>query len=240
MTERTIDQGGRLTASRPEAARHFDGKRLFDVIVAGLGLAITSPVLAALAAAVRLDSPGPALFQQERVGREGETFRIHKFRTLRRDSPGALLSPARDARITRLGGLLRRSKLDELPQLLDVLAGHMSLVGPRPEVPRYVAFWPAEHRQTILSVRPGITDPASILLRNEADLLASALDPERYYVEKLLPQKAALYAEYVENRSFTGDLRILARTVWTVVTGGRPAAGDLIQPRPRRPRRRTA
>ena len=209
-------------ASRPEAARHFDGKRLFDVIVSGFGLAITSPVLAALAAAIRLDSAGPALFRQERVGREGQTFWIHKFRTLRRDSPGALLSPARDARITRVGGLLRRSKLDELPQLLDVLAGHMSLVGPRPEVPRYVAFWPAEHRHTILSVRPGITDPASILLRNEGDLLASAPDPERYYIEKLLPQKVALYLGYVKDRTFFGDLRILARTVSTIVTGGAP------------------
>jgi lipopolysaccharide/colanic/teichoic acid biosynthesis glycosyltransferase len=222
VTERTEDQSDRLTASRPEAARHLDGKRLFDVIVSGLVLAITSPVLAALAALVRLDSPGPALFRQERVGREGQTFRIHKFRTLRRDSPGALLSPARDARITRVGGLLRRSKLDELPQLLDVLAGHMSLVGPRPEVARYVAFWPAEHRHTILSVRPGITDPASILLRNEGDLLASAPDPEGYYIEKLLPRKVAFYVGYVENRTFLGDLRILVRTVWTIVTGGAP------------------
>jgi lipopolysaccharide/colanic/teichoic acid biosynthesis glycosyltransferase len=222
VTERTKERSKQLTASRPEAARHFDGKRLFDVIVSGLGLAITSPVLAALAAAVRLDSPGPALFRQERVGREGETFQIHKFRTLRREDPGALLCPARDARITRFGELLRRSKLDELPQLLDVLAGHMSLVGPRPEVARYVAFWPAEHRHTILSVRPGITDPASILLRNEGELLASAADPEQYYIEKLLPRKVALYVEYVKNRTFLGDLRILARTVPTIVSGGAP------------------
>ena len=222
MTGRTKEQSSQLTASRPEATRHLDGKRLFDVIVSGLVLAISSPVLAALAAAIRLDSPGPALFRQERVGRDGQTFRIHKFRTLRRDSPGALLSPARDARITRVGGLLRRRKLDELPQLLDVLAGHMSLVGPRPEVPRYVAFWPAEHRHTILSVRPGITDPASILLCNEGDLLASAPDPERYYIEKLLPRKVALYVGYVKDRTFFGDLRILARTVSTIVIGGAP------------------
>jgi lipopolysaccharide/colanic/teichoic acid biosynthesis glycosyltransferase len=220
VIELTKGQSSLLTASRPEPARQLDGKRLFDVIVSGLLLVITSPLLAALVAAIRLDSPGPALFRQERVGREGQTFRIHKFRTLRRDSPGALLSSARDGRITRVGGLLRRSKLDELPQLLDVLAGHMSLVGPRPEVPRYVEFWPAEYQYAILSVRPGITDPASILLRNEGDLLAMAADPEQYYIEKLLPRKVALYVEYVKNRTFLGDLRILGRTVWTTITGG--------------------
>lgn len=196
----------------------FDGKRVFDVITAGVGLALGWPLLLGIAIAVRLDSRGPALFRQERVGMHGRVFQIHKFRTMGSDAGGVLVSPTNDPRVTRTGGLLRRSKLDEIPQLLDVVAGHMSLVGPRPEVPEYVSLWTPHERATILSVRPGITDPASIMLRHEAEELAAADDPERYYVESLLPRKATMYVEYVRNRTFSSDLHILMRTIFAVFT----------------------
>ena len=165
--------------------------------------------MAAVAVAIRLDGDGPVIFRQERVGRHGVVFRIHKFRTMRPDLPGGLVSPTGDPRITRVGAFLRRSKLDELPQLLDVLQGSMSLVGPRPEVPAYVALWPEDSRQLILSVRPGITDPATVLLRHEAEELASAADPAAYYVADLLPRKVEMYVRYVESGRSSGDLRIL-------------------------------
>lgn len=194
-----------------------DAKRGFDIAVSGITLVVTSPLLAVLAIAVRLDSPGPAIYRQERVGLDGRVFRIHKLRSMRLDHGGALVSPTDDVRVTRVGRLLRRSKLDELPQFVDVLAGRMSLVGPRPEVARYVEMWPAAERQIILSVRPGITDPASITLRHEADELASAPDAERHYVDVLLPRKVAMYVDYVNNRSLAGDLVILARTLRAVI-----------------------
>lgn len=195
----------------------FDAKRGFDLAVSGLVLLVTWPVFAVIALAVRLDSRGPAIFRQERVGLHGATFRIHKFRSMQVTGGGALVSATGDDRVTRVGRFLRQSKLDELPQMLDVLAGNMSVVGPRPEVPRYVALWPAPMRETILSVRPGITDPASIALRNEADELAAVADPERHYVESLLPRKLALYVDYVNNRGLAGDLAIIARTVVAVI-----------------------
>lgn len=194
-------------------------KRAFDVVVAGLALLVLTPGLAAIALAVRAESPGPAIFRQVRVGHHGETFRIHKFRTMTLVHDGQGVSPAGDRRVTRIGRVLRRGKLDELPQLLDVLRGRMSLVGPRPELPEFVALWPAAHRDVILSVRPGITDPATISLRREAEELARVPDPRRHYVEHLLPRKAAMYADYVQTRSFLRDLLILARTVVVVVAG---------------------
>ena len=197
--------------------RDLDAKRGFDLVVSGLVLLMTWPLLVALAVAVRVDSRGPAIFRQERVGLHGETFRIHKFRSMRLDHGGALVSVTGDSRVTRVGRFLRKSKLDELPQILDVFVGHMSLVGPRPEVRKYVDMWPAGSRQVILSVRPGITDPASIALRNEADELAAAEDPERHYIESLLPRKTAMYVDYVNNRSFAGDLAVIARTLATVI-----------------------
>ena len=194
----------------------FDAKRVFDVVVAGVALVVTSPLLVVIGLAVRLTSRGPALFRQERVGRGGVPFTIHKFRTMRVDHDGALVSATGDRRVTSVGALLRRSKLDELPQLFDVLAGAMSLVGPRPEVPRYAALWPSERRDVILSVRPGITDPVSVAFRHEADLLADADDADTYYREVLLPEKSRLYVEYVESRTFWGDLRILGATLAAV------------------------
>ncbi|MCA0436777.1 MAG: sugar transferase [Austwickia sp.] len=192
-------------------------KRTFDALVAAVGLVATSPLLAAIAVAVAAEGPGGVLFRQERVGLGGRTFRIHKFRTMAAVHDGSLISATGDARVTRVGRVLRASKLDELPQLVDVLVGDMSLVGPRPEVPVYVAQWPADLRPVILSVRPGITDPGSIAFRHEADELAIATDPERHYVTSILPRKAALYAAYVRDRSFVGDLRILADTVRAVL-----------------------
>jgi lipopolysaccharide/colanic/teichoic acid biosynthesis glycosyltransferase len=195
----------------------LDAKRGFDLVVSGLMLLVTWPLLVALALAVWISSRGPAVFRQERVGLHGDTFRIHKFRTMNVSHGGGLVSAMGDSRVTSVGRFLRKSKLDELPQLLDVLVGHMSLVGPRPEVPSYVDMWPANVRQVILSVRPGITDPASIALRNEADELAAAYDPERHYIESLLPRKTAMYVDYVNNRSFAGDLTVIARTLATVI-----------------------
>ena len=194
-----------------------DAKRAFDVAVAAGMLAVLSPALAVIAVLIKRDDPaGPVLFTQERVGLGGLPFRIHKFRTMRPGAPGLQVTSDGDPRVTRVGAVLRKTKLDELPQLWDVLVGRMSLVGPRPEVPKYVALWPAQHREVILSVRPGITDPASVRWRNESEELAQAPDPEAHYVEVLLPQKAAMYAEYVRTRSFWGDVLVLFRTAVAV------------------------
>lgn len=195
----------------------LDAKRGFDFVVSGLMLLVFWPVLVILALAVRIDSSGPVIFRQVRVGLDGRIFRIRKFRSMRVDIDGALVSATGDGRVTRVGRFLRKSKLDELPQILDVFVGHMSLVGPRPEVPIYVAMWPADARRVILSVRPGITDPASIAMRNESEELAAAEDPERHYVESLLPRKAAMYVDYVNSRSFLGDLVVIGRTLATVM-----------------------
>ena len=193
-------------------------KRLFDIVLAACALLLLSPLLIALAAWVRLDSPGPVFFRQERIGRNGVPFRIHKFRTMHeRAASGPLLTVDGDLRVTRAGRFLRRSKLDELPQLLDVLQGTMSLVGPRPEVPKYVAAYPPELRDKILSVRPGITDAASLSYRRESELLARAADPEREYLEVVMPAKLRLQAQYVEQAGLAHDLRLLARTVKTLL-----------------------
>lgn len=188
-------------------------KRLFDCVAAGAGLILSSPVCVVVSILVRVTSPGPILFRQERVGLNGASFYIRKFRTMRVNHGGPAVSTSSDDRITSLGAMLRKSKIDELPQLLDVLQGKMSLVGPRPEVPKYVDLWPAHLRDQILSVRPGITDPASIIYRNEADELEKADEPERYYVDVILPRKAEMYAKYVREQSFASDLRILLATV---------------------------
>jgi lipopolysaccharide/colanic/teichoic acid biosynthesis glycosyltransferase len=144
---------------------------------------------------IKLDSPGPVFFRQERIGRFGVPFRIHKFRTMTHGAVGAQITVGADARITRAGAWLRRTKLDELPQLIDVLRGAMSLVGPRPEVPRYVAMYPQGLRDKVLSVRPGITDVASLEYRDEGELLARAADPEREYVSVVMPAKLKLAAQ---------------------------------------------
>lgn len=195
-------------------------KRLFDLLIAAAVLVLAAPLMLAIAAWIKLDSRGPVFFRQERVGRHGRVFRIHKFRTMRHDPSdrGLLITVGGDARITRVGQLLRGSKLDELPQLIDVLQGTMSLVGPRPEVPRYLPFYPPALRDKILSVRPGITDLASIEYRRESELLARADDPERAYVEQVLPEKLRYAEQYVDCASLWMDIRLLCRTLRAVLT----------------------
>ncbi|MCU1431277.1 MAG: sugar transferase [Actinotalea sp.] len=198
-------------------AVRVDAKRVVDVLTALAVIGALWPLFVAIAVAIRLDSPGPAMFRQERVGMHGRVFRIHKFRSMRPSSTVRLVSGTGDRRVTRVGRVLRRTKLDELPQFVDVLLGSMSVVGPRPEVPPYVALWEPARREVILSVRPGITDPASILLRHESDELAAAADPEQHYVQSLIPRKTALYVDYVQNRSLLGDLGLILRTVRAVL-----------------------
>ncbi|MBC7955277.1 MAG: sugar transferase [Cytophagales bacterium] len=188
-------------------------KRLFDLLLSALGLLLLSPLLLAVAVWVKLDSPGPVFFRQERVGRFGVPFRIHKFRTMTHGGQGALLTVGADPRITRAGSFLRHAKLDELAQLIDVLWGDMSLVGPRPEVPRYVAMYPQALRDKVLSVRPGITDVASLEYRDENTLLARASDPEREYINVVMPAKLKLAADYVDHASLRFDLQLILRTM---------------------------
>jgi len=186
-------------------------KRLFDLFAASGGLIVLSPVLAICAAAVRLSSGRPALVRLERVGRDFAPFEILKFRTMV-SGPGPMLTVGADPRITRVGRWLRRTKLDELPQLWNVARGEMSLVGPRPESPEYVERFRADY-EVVLTVRPGITDEASLRYRHEAAMLAAADDAEALYVEEVLPDKLRLARDYVDGRSFLGDLEILMRTV---------------------------
>lgn len=191
-------------------------KRLFDIAASALGLLLLSPLLLLIAAWIRLDSKGPALFRQTRVGRLGRPFTIHKFRTMRVE-PGQAITVGADPRITTAGRFLRQAKLDELPQLWDVLRGAMSLVGPRPELPRYVELYPEALRERVLAVRPGITDPASLAFSHEAELLAAAADPEREYREVILPAKLRLSADYAASANLATDLKLILRTLGRVV-----------------------
>jgi lipopolysaccharide/colanic/teichoic acid biosynthesis glycosyltransferase len=197
-------------------------KRGVDLLLAGLGVVVLSPVYVVVAALVALDSPGPVFFRQTRLGRGFRPFRIIKFRTMVTDAErrGGKLSVGADPRITRVGRGLRRLKLDELPQLLNVLAGDMSLVGPRPEVPEYVERFRSEYAD-ILTVRPGMTDLASLKYRDESALLAAAADPAAEYVRVILPDKIRLAREYVRRSSLRLDLSLILRTLGAVV-GGRP------------------
>jgi lipopolysaccharide/colanic/teichoic acid biosynthesis glycosyltransferase len=196
-------------------------KRLLDVLLSLFGLAALTPVFLLVALAIKLDSPGPVFFRQLRVGRGGLPFRIFKFRTMVRDAEklGVNVSAHDDPRVTRVGRWLRKSFLDEAPQLLNVLLGHMSLVGPRPETPEHAArFTPHERR--MLELRPGMAGPSTLeFSRTEAKLLGRQHDPERYYTERLLHERAQADLSYLERSSLLGDLRILARTAAFVVAG---------------------
>ncbi len=194
-------------------------KRALDIVVSAIGLILLVPLFVAVAAWIKLDSRGPVFFRQQRVGQFGRLFRIMKFRTMFVDSEskGRQITAGNDARITRAGHFLRRHKLDELPQLLNVLKGDMSLVGPRPEVPRYVAMYPDTVRELILSVRPGITDDASIEYKEESTLLGDVENPETVYVERIMPAKLRHYERYALERSMATDVRILLRTLKALV-----------------------
>ena len=194
-------------------------KRIFDIFFAGLGLVVLAPFFVLVALAIKLDSAGPVLFRQERVGLGGRVFCIHKFRTMVTDAEqkGFQITVGSDRHITRVGAFLRKYKLDELAQLFDVIKGDMSMVGPRPEVPRYVACYPADVRKIVLSVKPGITDWASIKFKDENSILGRASDPYKAYVEEVLPIKLEYYLEYVRNQSLLGDLKIIFETVWALV-----------------------
>lgn len=194
-------------------------KRIFDLIASALGLLALAPLMFLLAFLIKIDSPGPVFFRQERVGLRGRKFRIHKFRTMvhNADKSGMQITVGADSRVTRVGQIIRKYKLDELPQLLDVLVGNMSLVGPRPEVPRYVACYPPGIIEIVLSVRPGITDSASIEFRDENKILGMALDPELVYVEEILPIKLRHYVKYVQNMSIIGDIKLIMQTLAAII-----------------------
>jgi lipopolysaccharide/colanic/teichoic acid biosynthesis glycosyltransferase len=189
-------------------------KRLFDVVVSSAGMVLLSPVFLAIALVIKLKDRGPVFYRAKRIGRLGKPFRLLKFRTMvvNADKIGGPSTADDDPRITRVGKFLRKHKLDELPQLINVLLGEMSLVGPRPEVAQYVEMFTEEEKE-ILSVRPGITDWASLWNRDEGALLAGSPDPERTYLERIRPEKIRLQLEYVRKRDFWVDLAILFRTL---------------------------
>ncbi len=193
-------------------------KRLFDMVMSGLGLIVLSPLFLFVAIWIKMDSPGPVFYRQVRVGWHNKDFRIFKFRSMRVGSDkGSLVTiGGHDPRITRSGYFIRKTKIDELPQLINVFIGDMSLVGPRPEVRHYVDCWTPEQMH-VLDVRPGITDPASIKFRNENELLAKADDPEKYYIEVIMQEKLDLYLEYVMNASFLYDIKLIFKTLCVLV-----------------------
>ena len=194
-------------------------KRLFDVVASGVGLLLLSPLFLLVAIWIKLDSPGPVFYRQVRVGRYNRDFRIFKFRSMRvgADKGSLVTIGGRDPRVTRSGYFIRKFKIDELPQLINVFIGDMSLVGPRPEVRHYVDYWTKEQLR-VLDVRPGITDPASIKFRNENELLEKAEDPEKYYIEVIMQEKLRLYLEYVEKHNFWFDIKLIFQTFWVIIT----------------------
>lgn len=193
-------------------------KRFFDVIASGFGLIVLSPLFLILAVWIKLDSKGPVFYRQVRVGYKNKDFRIFKFRSMRvgADKGSLVTIGGHDPRVTRSGYFIRKFKFDELPQLINVFIGDMSLVGPRPEVRHYVDYWTSEQMH-VLDVRPGITDPASIKFRNENELMEKAEDPEKYYIEVIMQEKIKLYLEYVEKHSFFYDLGLIFKTFWVIV-----------------------
>jgi lipopolysaccharide/colanic/teichoic acid biosynthesis glycosyltransferase len=195
-------------------------KRVFDVIVATGGLLLLTPSLLLVALLIKFDSPGPVFFTQERMGRRFQPFRIYKFRTMASEAPrlGGMITAGADPRITRIGRYLRWAKVDELPQLLNVLKGDMSVVGPRPEVRQYVELFRSDYEE-ILQVSPGITDLASVHYRHEAELLGRAENPEDRYVKEILPEKIKLAKEYLRQSSFFFDIVVLLKTFVAIVKG---------------------
>lgn len=194
-------------------------KRLFDIIVSGTGLVVLSPLFCIIAVWIKCDSLGPIFYRQLRVGRNNTDFHIFKFRSMRQNSDkgGLITIGEHDARITKSGYFLRKTKIDELPQLINVFIGDMSIVGPRPEVRHYVDYWTPEQMH-VLDVRPGITDPASIRYRNENEILANVENPENYYINVIMQDKLTLYLEYVKKHSLLYDIQIIFKTFLTILT----------------------
>lgn len=193
-------------------------KRLFDILVSAAGLIALFPVFVILIPWIRMTSPGDAFYRQERIGKDAKPFYILKFRTMKMgaDKGPAITIGEMDSRITGVGAFLRKYKLDELPQLINVLRGDMSLVGPRPEVRKFTDLYTPEQRN-VFSIRPGITDLASITFRNENKLLEGKPDPIRYYIDVIMPEKLEMNLYYVKERSFWLDIKIIVRTVWSIV-----------------------
>lgn len=194
-------------------------KRLFDIVASGFGLVVLSPLFLVLAIWIKCDSKGPVFYRQVRVGYKNKDFRIFKFRSMRvgADKGSLVTIGGHDPRVTRSGYFIRKFKFDELPQLINVFLGDMSLVGPRPEVRHYVDYWTPEQMH-VLDVRPGITDPASIKFRNENELMEKAEDPEKYYIEVIMQEKIKLYLEYVEKQSFWYDFGLILKTFKVIVS----------------------
>ena len=212
--EKKLEIAGILEKRKPQLAM----KRAMDVVVSGGALLVLWPALVLVALAIKIDDPGPVFYRQVRVGRDGKEFRIFKFRTMivDADKKGLQITVGRDNRITRMGALLRKTKLDELAQLINVFTGEMSFVGPRPEVPKYVNLYTPYQRQVLL-VRPGITDYASIAYRNENDLLEGAEDPEKMYIETIMPDKIELNMKYLREISPIADIRLILSTIVAVI-----------------------
>ena len=194
-------------------------KRLFDIVASGIGLVLLGPLFLVLAIWIKMDSKGPVFYRQVRVGKNNKNFRILKFRSMHvgADKGSLVTIGGHDSRITRSGYYIRKYKFDEIPQLINVLIGDMSLVGPRPEVRYYVNYWTSEQMH-VLDVRPGITDPASIKFRNENELMEKAEAPEDYYINVIMQEKIKLYLEYVENASFWYDIKLIFMTFKVIIT----------------------
>ena len=214
--DRPMDIADVLARRKPQLI----AKRAMDIVLSACALAVLWPLLLLIALAIWIDDPGPVFYRQVRVGRNGKTFRIFKFRSMVMDADkkGLAITVGRDSRITRVGAVLRKTKLDELAQLLNVLLGQMSFVGPRPEVPKYVELYTPYQRQVLL-VRPGITDYASIAYRNENDLLAGAPNPEAMYIEQIMPDKIELNMKYLREISPLADIRLILKTIVAVIKG---------------------
>ena len=214
--DRPMDIADVLARRKPQLI----AKRAMDIVLSACALAILWPLLLLIALAIWIDDPGPVFYRQVRVGRNGKTFRIFKFRSMVMDADkkGLAITVGRDSRITRVGAVLRKTKLDELAQLLNVLLGQMSFVGPRPEVPKYVELYTPYQRQVLL-VRPGITDYASIAYRNENDLLAGAPNPEAMYIEQIMPDKIELNMKYLREISPLADIRLIVKSIVAVIKG---------------------
>ena len=194
-------------------------KRLFDIVASGCGLFVLSPILILVAIWIKLDSKGPVFYRQMRVGRHNKDFRIFKFRSMRvgADKGSLVTIGGRDPRVTRSGYYIRKFKIDELPQLINVFLGDMSLVGPRPEVRKYVDLYTQEQLH-VLDVRPGITDLASIRYRNENEILETVANPEQYYIDVIMPDKLRINLEYVANHSFLYDIKLIFKTFWEIIS----------------------